>query len=533
MYELGSAKEQGQLNIGTLAESRLHDVSTPGQQRVHPVIRDLFVTGVASGISFAAGLALIAVFGRLLGVTLLAEYLLLRRVATWLQPLSQLGLGVALPRYVAYAANQSQASRLSYFVASVACILSFASLLGIVFGVGRNLLSHLLFGTTELSGLMLPLFLLIVSGAAQVSVYGFYRGCLNMKRAGAMQMCVAIIPVVSAAALFRTRSVYLVVSAIACSVIAVTVAFSIPLVREVYKVRIRGVLTRARELLKYGLSRVPGDLANGALLAIGPVVALHFIPVARVSYFLLALSMLTAVSVSTEPVGTVFLSKISMMLAGKRSDDVPKYLSHLTSATLDLSCFATVQLVVFADVLVRTWVGVTSPEGIAVIRLLLIGTPFYMFYTALRSAVDAGTVRPLNSRNVVASLMTLLLFIAADTILVRRDLLLQALAASSAVVFGLLAYLTVRSLVSLYRVRVLWRNSRVPIICTSVSGALGLIYHKFGNVSLLSLVTFELGLGLIFAVVCARYRVPWVELFLTMVFRHRAVNSTGREPVRL
>ena len=533
LHVLEAAKEDERLNSWRLATSVLSPFSTLARQQVHPALRDLLVTGVASATSFAAGLVLIAVFGRLLGVTLLAEYLLLRRVAAWLQPLSQLGLGVALPRYVAYSTKQSPASQLEYLAGSVACILFFGSLLGVVFGVARKPLSTILFGSAELSGLMLPLFLLIFGGASQVAVYGFYRGCLNMKRAGAMQLCVAVVPIMSAVTLFRTKSVGLIVSVIGCSVIVVTVVFGIPIFRQLCNVRLRGVLRRACELLKYGASRVPGDLSNGALLAVGPVIALHYMPVSRVSYLLLGLSMLTAASVSTDPIGTVFLSKISMMLANNRISDVQKYLSHLVSATIDLSLFLAIQLIVFADVLVRAWISANPPEGIAVIRVLLMGTPFYLFYTGLRSAVDAGTIRPLNSRNVIVSLGALLLMMAADTVLVRRDLLLQALAASLAAAFALLACLTSSSLANLYGVRVLWKDSTVPIICTAISGAVGLTYHNIGNVSLLSLAILELALGFVFVVVCLRSGVRWIRLLQSMVFRPRATDATVGQPVLL
>lgn len=509
--------------------------STVKQPQVHPVIRDLLVTGMASATSFVAGLVLIAIFGRLLGVTLLAEYLLLRRVAVWLQPLSQLGLGVALPRYVAYSTKQSAATRLGYFAGAVTCILVSSSLLGVVFGVASKPLGALFFGSAELSGFMLPLLLLMLGGAAQSSVYGFYRGCLNMPRAGAMQLCAAVMPIASAVALFRTRSVSLIVSVIGCSLIGVAVVFGIPIFRELNNTRLQlqNVTTNALELLKYGVSRVPGDLSNGALLAIGPVVALHYMPVSRVSYLLVALSMLTAASVSTEPIGVVFLSKVSMMLAHNRLSDVRKYLSHLMSAIVDLSLFLTIQLIIFADVLLRAWIGSNPAEGISVVRILLLGTPFYLFYTALRSTVDAGSIRALNSRNVMVSLVTLLLLMALDTILVRQDLLLHALAASSTVAFALLADLTRLSLVKLYGVRVLWKESIVPIVCTTVAGAISLTYHNAGNVSLAPLIGLELSFGFAFLAVCLCSGVRWAQLLRTMVFQQDLTEETVGEPVQL
>src|SRR5437016_10452896 len=115
--------------------------------RVHPLVWELIITAAASFASFVAGLLVISVFGRLLGVTLLGEYLLLRRVAAWLQPLMHLGLGVALPRYIAYSMKRSPGTQLEYFVAGLTCIVSFGAILGPVLCFASNPLGVLLFGS--------------------------------------------------------------------------------------------------------------------------------------------------------------------------------------------------------------------------------------------------------------------------------------------------------------------------------------------------------------------------------------------------
>jgi O-antigen/teichoic acid export membrane protein len=496
--------------------------SRVARQQVHPVLRDLLITGATSFTTFVASLILISIFGRLLGATLLAEYLLLRRVAAWLQPLSHLGLGVALPRYIAYSTQQSPVSRLGYFVAGTACITVFCSILGAVLAVARTLLGRTLFGDAQFSSLMLPLFLLMLAGAVQVAVYGFYRGCLDMRRAGAISLCAAIAPLIAAAVLFRFGSVVLIVSAMGGSVIAVASVFAIPILREVnlHRKSLRNIPERARELLKYGVSRVPGDLSNGALLAVGPVVASHYIPVARVSYLLVAISMLTAASVSTDPLGLVFLSKISMMLAQDRLSDVRTYLSHLISATMDLSIFLTVQLIVFVDVLLRAWIGSTFLEGIAIIRLVIVGIPFYLFYTGLRSTVDAGSIRPLNARNIVVSLVALLIMVALSTQVVPRELLLHAIAISLVVTFILLAYATRLSLTHLFDVQVQWKESGISVFWATVLGAFGLAYHRSSQGTLVHLAALELIFTVLFLGACFYSGVPWVRLLSKMVFRH-------------
>ncbi len=504
-------------------------------KRAHPVFRDLMLTAATSFASFLASLVLISIFGRLLGVTLLAEYLLLRRVASWLQPLTYLGLGVALPRYVAYSTQQSPTSRLGYFVAAAACIVVFGSLLGVVLGVARRPLGTILFGDAELARLMVPLFLLMLGGAAQVTVYGFYRGCLKMKHAGAMQFCTAVVPIISTLALFRTHSVVLIVSAIGYSVAGVAVVFAIPIVQDLHRYwnSIQNVGARARELLKYGVSRVPGDLSNGALLAIGPVFAAHYMPVSRVSYLLVAISMLAAASVSTDPLGLVFLSKISMMMSDDRLDDVRIYLSHLISATVDLSVFLTLQLIVFADVLLRAWVGASLLEGITVIRIVLIGIPCYLFHTALRSAVDAGSIRPLNARNILVSLIAFLIMIGLSAHLAPREFVLHAVAISLTLAFTLLAYATRMSLTELYGVQVQWRESGVPIFCAMVLAVLGLMYRKISNGSLLHLAVLELVFSLVFLGVCFCSGVRWVQLLAKLVFRPRSTREITDPLVQL
>src|SRR5207245_4814644 len=126
---------------------------------------------------------------------------------------------------------------------------------------------------------------------------------------------------------------------------------------------------------------------------------------------------------SIVPIGLVFMSKLSMLLSNQRFSEVRAYLSHLVSATICISLFVAIQLMVFADVLVRAWIGPSLLQGTAIIRILLLGIPCYLFYTALRSAVDAGTIQPLNARNVLASLITLLLLIGLSIKMVPCEFL--------------------------------------------------------------------------------------------------------------
>ena len=157
---------------------------------------------------------------------------------------------------------------------------------------------------------------------------------------------------------------------------------------------------------------------------------MHYVPITQVSQLLIASAILGALSVSTEPLGLVFLSKISMMLASGRKEDVRMYTTCLAHAAIDISVFLSFQILVFVDTLVRVWIGPSATNDMAVIRLVLIGVPFYLFYTALRSVIDAGSIRPRNAVNTIASLSALGLMVSLSPRMVPRTFLVHAVGLS-------------------------------------------------------------------------------------------------------
>jgi O-antigen/teichoic acid export membrane protein len=357
---------------------------------------------------------------------------------------------------------------------------------------------------------------------AHAAVYGYYRGGLQMKRAGALQVVVASAPLVAATTLYRLRSVPAVVGFAGCLILLIAAGFAIPILRNLHRRSFLNVRNRAAELLKYGLARLPGDLSNGALLAIGPVVAMHFVPITVVTQLLIASAMLVALSVSTEPLGLVFLSKISMMLASGRKEDVRMYATCLAQAAIDISVFVTIQVLVFADILLRLWIGPGATKDMAVIRLVLIGVPFYLFYSGLRSVIDAGSIRPRNAINTIASLTALGLMISLSPWVVPRAFLVHAVGLSLVVSLAILAVLTAASLGALYAVRLKWNESIVPICCAFAFGAVALACRRWFGVHWFALATLELLLGSAFLLACFRSGVPWARLLWRLLFPHQA-----------
>jgi O-antigen/teichoic acid export membrane protein len=297
--------------------------------------------------------------------------------------------------------------------------------------------------------------------------------------------------------------------------------FAVPILRNLHRRSFVNMRARATELLKYGLLRLPGDLSNGALLAIGPVVAMHFMPIAVVSQLLIASAMLAALSVSTEPLGLVFLSKISMMLASGRNEEVRRYATCLAQAAIDISVFLTIQVLVFADILLRVWIGQSAANDMLVIRIVLVGVPFYLFYSGLRSVIDAGSIRPRNAINILASLTVQILMIGIAAWMAPRALLVPMIGLSLVIALALLAFLTATSLGALYSVRLNWKEATVPIGAAFALGAIAFICRPWVGVHPSMLIMLELVLGSAFLLACLRWGAPWAQLVLRLLLPQR------------
>ena len=129
--------------------------------RSHPLLLDLGFTSAAQISLFVSNLLLVSLFARFLSATALAEYLLLRRVVAWLQSGVQLGLLVGIPRYVAHEAAGPDGQPETYFALGAACLATVALTLGIILNFWHLTFSRLLFGSSQMNYLILPLSLMV------------------------------------------------------------------------------------------------------------------------------------------------------------------------------------------------------------------------------------------------------------------------------------------------------------------------------------------------------------------------------------
>ncbi len=492
--------------------SSLHDQSPVESRAVlHPVVRDVIISGITSVVISAASLLVVSLIGRLADPQTVAEYLLLRRVSSWILSGALLGIGIALPRYVAHAVNRPALQK-TYFSIALSLALGATAFIALLIDLNSPAFARLLFGDSAFKVLIAPLSLLLIANGFHAAVFGFYRGRLQMARANSLQFLnFAIFPLASVFILWSRGSVAAMFTVLSLVVILSSALMAIPIFRigPDKDTSWQGI---TGELLRYGTARIPGDLVLGALFTVAPVIASHYIPLPRLAPLLLGLGILSVLGTSANPLNQVLLSKVTMMLAEGRMADARAYIQHLVAGSVEISFFVCVQSVIFADVAIRIWVGPKYVNEMLLIRMLLVALPFYLLHTALRCVIDAASVTAYNTRNI---LYTCAVFVAAVTAaigLLPRTWLLNSIAAAFLFALLVLAWLTVRSLRQLYGVGFAWRNSLSSLALSGAMGIVGFILRWMGNfdTSALEFILLEVLLTAAFLAFLNRRRSPWV-----------------------
>jgi O-antigen/teichoic acid export membrane protein len=500
---------------------------------VHPAIRDLGFLGASTFLTAVAAMVVISLVGKAFGATLLGEYLLIRRMASWLQAGVQLPSGVALPRYVAASLDDPESPKVTYFVAALGSACGIGLLICLVLAVWRIRISQLFFGSTRLDHLVFPLSLLLLGLAVHGVVFGYLQGILAMGRASMLQTCnLVMIPILTTVLFRPLHSIALIVDAMGVLMIACAVLFALPILPKSGLSLSTGKLKKhSSELLSYGFARVSGDFGLQAILSLPAVIAAHYFPMSSVALLLLAGSFLGVVSAATLPLGMVMLSRVSRSMAQMRISQLQTQISYFVSALVELSLFIGLQLIVFCDVIVRAWVGSSFLEGIRVIQTVILGVPFYFVYAGLRNIIDAARVKAYNTKNVHIAAGAFLLSVVLVRVFVPDAHLLEGLAAAGVLGLAVLACCTLWTVGHLFEISVNWLRLLPGIGIGILFGGLSSSLHSWFRYQphLFGLSLYEVSLSIIYLVALGILDAPLVRFLRDTMFTYTSPKGEAAD----
>jgi O-antigen/teichoic acid export membrane protein len=147
--------------------------------------------------------------------------------------------------------------------------------------------------------------------------------------------------------------------------------------------------SEAKNLLSYGVQRVPGDFTLIALFTLPVTVVAHLQGVQQAGYLAFAISVLSMICAVFQPVGLVLLPKATRMLAENSHRELRGHVSQVLKISVLTSLVLGLFVAVFADQLFRMYLGPGYEQVAGLVRVMVIGTIPYSIYLVLRNVIDA------------------------------------------------------------------------------------------------------------------------------------------------
>jgi O-antigen/teichoic acid export membrane protein len=329
-----------------------------------------------------------------------SEYALARRTISLLQPAAILGLNVAIPRYVAFAMGRKTGSvQDNYFAAGLLIVASALAVCVTLLNLLKGPAAFLFFGSAAYQALIPAIGLFLAGLALHMACEGYFRGSLDMTRANLLRFInLGIIPII----------VFPLVGSSAEGVLtalgaAMGITSAVALLVTGFGSGTSELLSKVRELLLYGLGRVPADLLQLAFLSLPSILLAHFQGLQTAGLVAFSTSVLTMLCSLFLPVSSVLLPESSRMISRGDLVGLQRRVSQILIVTLVTVTLSVAAIELFARPIFRFYLGHSFDEAVGIVRIVVLGAAPYALYVGLRSVIDASSVVPINAKNMLIS----------------------------------------------------------------------------------------------------------------------------------
>lgn len=327
-------------------------------------------------------------------------YVIARRTIAFVFPVVLMGAMVGLTRFTAMSASAEQARR--YLRGALSWVLPLGTAIWGLCALFAEPLAWVVYGSDEGTPLMAPLGAMTLGIALHGVAYGFLRGRGEVMLANALQLFVLAIAPCLAFVFFTDMAGVLWSTGLAWVISALlSVGRSIFLPSGSYR-------REGAELLRYGLPRVPGDVALGALLTIPGYVALrtHGIGISGEVGF--GATLLNIAAAVFSPVALLLLPAASAQLADGDHGGLAQRIRRMSKLILLASVALMVGFELVAAPLLALYLGPNGAQYVDMSRLIFLGALPFAYFNGMRSLLDAYFRTPRNGVNLSTAFVVLL-----------------------------------------------------------------------------------------------------------------------------
>jgi len=344
-----------------------------------------------------------------LGNTGFSEYALSRRILSFIQPVILMGLTVGIPRYMGYHSTASKEKSDIYFINGA--IIMFLALLVIfpIFLFFKKEISFLLFASSDYSHFIFPINLLLIGTIGHLLCYSYFRGSLLMVKANVLQIVnIAILPLLVFGFAKDTVKVLMLLGGARCFI---SLAFLYIIFRQLTFINLRkNIVPYAKELLHYGIPRVPGDFGWAALLSLVAFFTAHSSGVTEAGHVAFGISLLVAGGSLLSPIGIVLLPHASRMVAKLQIPELRVFVKHILSISVLLAVLGVIILELFGNRIIELYLGDSFVGMTFTLKILIIASIPYAIFVTMVNVIDSYYIKAMNTKNILISLSFFLLY---------------------------------------------------------------------------------------------------------------------------
>lgn len=476
-----------------------------------PFFKDVALTLATQAIVMLSFLLIYRLIAQKFGAEGLGEYTLVKKVVGLLQPVLLLGVGVGIPRYIAMCKNDKEKS--SYLMSGGVIAISFTLIFLLLGNIFKEASSKIFFGSNTYAKLIPPLSFFLTGLILHSLIYSYFRGKMLIKKFNLLQIINLSLLPIAILIFFKNITLEKLVTAIGATTITISLTFLFVSTKKIFtKIDPTKLKTSFKKLLKYGAPRMPGDLALGAILSLGPIFAAHLTSVKEAGYLSVGQSMLTLAGATVAPLSLILLPKVSNLVAKKNILAIEEKLNYLIGLITQTLIFISFQFIILSDIIIKQWLGAEFLEAATVMRIIFFASTFYVFYLSTRSILDATKNKPINAINIIISLGIFLLtngiffLIKPFSIITNISIAFML----SLICLGSLTYISVRKIYP----EIIKKDFNYLWTATIINIPLALITYSLRNfLSLgpLPLIAFFVLLSIIYLLILWLLKMKWIK----------------------
>jgi len=408
--------------------------------------KDYILTFITEFTILGTGLFAYRLAANILGKEGFSEYALVRRTISFLLPALILGMGVAIPRYIGYSYSNFKKAN-TYFIAGFVILFSVILIFSLLINLFQKNVAFLFFGDSKYYYLIFPINVMLIGLIFHSLCYGYFRGNLSMIKANFLQLInMGIVPLL---VFFLKNNLKEIILLNGLIIILVSFIFLLSIVKNIVFER-NEIYTNIKELMAYGIQRVPGDFGLSGLFSLPATFASHISGITIAGYVAFGTSLLNMIGSLFAPLGLILLPKASQLVANNDFKTLKYYILKILKVTFILTILGVVFFEIFADKIIALYLGNFPSDLVMIARLIVIASLGYTIYVAIRSIIDAYYVRAMNTKNIFISLMFFLTMSIVTTLVSKSYMFLVVSLVFSIFLLGILTLVEIKKLLKKY-----------------------------------------------------------------------------------